>query len=162
MVISVLRVIAVFKFYHAPLEVAYHFQYTTVPHILSSFGFSPNPPPKNYKPYDSKTKVNPEWDYTPLKTLDPPVTLCYGAEWHRYPGSYLIPEGIDVQWIQTDFDGMMPRRWESSAVSQTKTSWPRPETRVVHDGKFNGMNKASVVPGTYVSLPPSPRSLAVI
>jgi alpha-1,2-mannosyltransferase len=64
----------------------------------------------------------------------------------------MIPEGIDVRWVKTDFDGMMPRRWESSAVSNTTGVWPRPETRVVRDGRFNGMNKASVEPGTFVSL----------
>ena len=85
-----------------------------------------------------------------------PVTLCYGAEWYRYPGSYLIPEGIDVRWIRTEFDGMMPRRWERSAVKSqgsTKGSgmWPRDETRTARPGRFNGDNKASLEPDTYVS-----------
>lgn len=150
MIISTLRVIAIFQFYHAPFDIAYHFQYTTVPQILTSLGYSPKPPPKGYKPYNSDSKVNPEWDYSLLQKLDTPVTLCYADEWYRYPGSYLIPEGIDVQWVQTDFDGMMPRRWEHSAVGHSSSSWPRQETRVVEDGKFNGMNKASIVPGTYV------------
>lgn len=119
-----------------------------MPHLLSTLGYSPKPAPKNYKPYSKDEKINPEWDYTPLTTLDPPITLCYAGEWYRYPSSYLIPEGIDVQWVQTDFDGMMPRRWERSAVSDD--SWPRPETRVVRDGRFNGLNKASVEAGTFV------------
>jgi alpha-1,2-mannosyltransferase len=152
--ISIFRIVAIFKFYHAPLDIAYHFQYTTIPHILTSLGHGPKPAPKNYSPYTPDEVIVPEWDYTPLMTLDPPISLCYASEWHRYPSSFMIPEGIDVRWVKTDFDGMMPRRWESSAVSNTTGVWPRPETRVVRDGRFNGMNKASVEPGTFVSLIP--------
>jgi alpha-1,2-mannosyltransferase len=158
--ISIFRIVAIFKFYHAPLDIAYHFQYTTIPHILTSLGHGPKPAPKNYSPYTPDEVIVPEWDYTPLMTLDPPISLCYASEWHRYPGSYMIPEGIDVRWVKTDFDGMMPRRWESSAVSNTTGVWPRPETRVVRDGRFNGMNKASVEPGTFVSLIHYPMTLA--
>jgi alpha-1,2-mannosyltransferase len=150
-VISIFRIIAIFKFYHAPMDIAYHFQYTTIPHILTSLGHGPKPPPKGYSPYTKDEVIVPEWDYTPLTKLDPAITLCYASEWHRYPGSYLIPEGIDVQWVQTDFDGMMPRRWERSAVSNSTGQWPRSETRVVRDGRFNGMNKASIEAGTFVS-----------
>lgn len=139
---------ALFHFYHAPLDIAFHFQYKTIPRLLSDMGYEPLPPPKNYKPYKDEV-LQPEWDYSPLQTMDPKVTICYGTEWHRYPGSYLVPEGIDVQWIKTDFDGMMPRKWEPSGAS--KGMWPREETRVVRPGRFNGDNMASDEPGTFVS-----------
>ena len=88
-----------------------------------------------------------------LQTFEPRVTLCYGSEWYRYPGSYLIPEGIEVQWVRSEFDGMMPRRWEGSGPAGR---WPRNETRVVREGRFNGANLASAEPGTYVSDSPIP------
>lgn len=53
--------------------------------------------------------------------------------------------------MQTEFDGMMPRKWEESAK---KGRWPRSETRMVRPGRFNGENKASLEHGTFVSLPP--------
>jgi len=149
MVISFARIFALHKFYHAPFDIAHHFQYNTVPSILSELGYSPKPLPPNYTPYGNEVPV-PEWDMTPLQHLAEPVTLCYGTEWHRYPGSFLVPEGIDVQWIKTEFDGMMPRKWEPSAVA--KGQWPREETRVVRPGRFNGDNKASAEVGTYVSM----------
>ena len=108
-----------------------------------------SPIPLRYKP-KPKEKITPEWDYAPLQNMSDPITLCYGTEWYRYPGSYFVPEGVKVEWLQTDFDGMMPRRWEPSAVSDTV--WPRGETRVVRPGRFNGENKASLEPGTYVSI----------
>lgn len=148
-IISLARIFALHQYYHAPFEVVHHFQYNTVPEILTSLGYSPKPLPANYKPYNNEIPT-PEWDFTPLQHLENPITLCYGTEWHRYPGSHLVPSGIDVQFIQTEFSGMMPRKWESSpeAISQ----WPRSETKIVRKGRFNGENKPSSEPGTFVSL----------
>lgn len=142
-VFSVLRIIALFKFYHAPFDLLFHFQYSTAPRILSDAGFAPLPPPKNYVPRTGEV-YTPDWDLSALKTLQPPITLCYGTEWYRYPGSYLVPEGVEVRFIQTDFDGMMPRPWEPSGP---EGAWPRSETRVERGERFNSANKASPDPG---------------
>lgn len=147
--LSITRILAIHQFYRAPMDVALHFQYNTVPSILQSMGYSPIPLPDNY--VHNGAPPPDEWDLTPLTQLEDPVTLCYGTEWHRYPGSYLIPEGIDVRWLQTDFAGMMPRRWESS---ENAGQWPRAETRKERIGRFNGANKASSEAGTFVSLSP--------
>jgi alpha-1,2-mannosyltransferase len=106
--------------------------------------------------------MQPEWDYSPLAALDPPIRLCYGNEWHRFPGSYLVPNGVEVGWVKSEFEGIMPRRWEESAVNNSTSTgkgakggkggvWPREETRVVREGRFNGLNVPSVEPGAYVS-----------
>ena len=113
-------------------------------------GYAPKPLPKGFVPYGNE-QPTPEWDFAPLKKMNPPVTLCYGTEWYRFPGSYLIPEGVEVKWVQTEFDGMMPRQWEKSAVGGTGSQWPREETRMERYGRFNGDNKASEEPGTFVS-----------
>jgi alpha-1,2-mannosyltransferase len=152
---------ALFKFYHAPLDIVYHFQYNTVPTILSSLGYQPVPPPPGHAPKEGDD-MQPEWDYSPLATLDPPIRLCYGNEWHRFPGSYLVPNGVEVGWVKSEFEGIMPRRWEESAVNNSTSTgkgakggksgvWPRDETRVVREGRFNGLNVPSVEPGAYVS-----------
>jgi alpha-1,2-mannosyltransferase len=97
--------------------------------------------------------IQPVWDYTALYDLEPRVNLCYGAEWYRFPSSYLVPEGIEVNWVKGEFDGMMPRRWdaaEDGGEAEAEGWWPK-ETSVVRAGRFNGENKASAEPGTYVS-----------
>jgi alpha-1,2-mannosyltransferase len=147
--ISVARFYALGNFYHAPFDIAYHFEYITIPSILSDMGFSPVPPPKNFVVKEGEVIVH-EWDYTPLARMEPRLNLCYGNEWHRFPSSFLVPEGIEVQWIKSGMDGMMPRKWEKSAVEK-RGSWPRKETRVTRPGRFNGLNKASNESGTFVS-----------
>lgn len=141
------RIYALGKFYRAPLAVVHHFEYQTIPTILSDLGYTPLPPPPKYKPRENEVLV-PEWDLAPLLEMDPKVTLCYGAEWYRFPGSYLVPEGIQVRWIESGMDGMMPRPWEPSG---RVGMWPREETRVVRPGRFNGLNKPSNETGSYVS-----------
>jgi len=144
--LSIGRIVGMFKFYHAPFDVIHHLQYHTLPDVLADLGFSPIAYPSGYYP---KPDEVPEWDLSPIAEMDPPITICYGTEWHRFPGSYLIPEGIEIQWIQTDFDGMMPRRWDPS---ENDGLWPRAETRAIHLGRFNGENKASAENGTFVSI----------
>jgi alpha-1,2-mannosyltransferase len=144
--ISVGRSVGLFHFYHAPLDIAHHFEYQTAPGILAELGYEATPFPRDYHPRDGEL---PEWDLSPLKTLDPPVRICYGAEWHRYPPSYLIPEGVETAIIRSDFTGMMPRKWEPSGPVGR---WPRQETRVIHPGRFNGANQASAEPGAYADI----------
>lgn len=112
-------------------------------------GYEPIPVAEDYQPY-GKEEGEIQWDLSPLQELDEPVSICYGTEWYRFPGSYLIPEGVEVNFIKTEFDGMMPRKWEES---ERKGRWPRSETRVIRAGRFNGENKASLEPGTFVSPP---------
>ena len=146
MLISILRVFALHTFYRAPFDMVHHFQYHTIPSILSSRGYTPEAVPDDYQPY-GKELPQPRWDLSVLETFNPPITLCYGSEWYRFPGSYLIPEGINVQWIRSGFDGMMPRRWESTEAAGL---WPRNETRTIRDKRFNGANLPSEEQGTYV------------
>ncbi|EIW67903.1 hypothetical protein TREMEDRAFT_44918 [Tremella mesenterica DSM 1558] len=148
--ISIGRLVGMFKWYHAPLDLAYHFEYNTIPSLLSSLGYTPKPPPKDFKQREGEVIV-PEWDYTPLEELDEKITMCWAGEWFRFPGSHLFPEGIDVKWVKTEFDGMMPRKWEPSGENKVGW-WPREETRVVRPGRFNGQNKASLEVGTYFAV----------
>lgn len=84
------------------------------------------------------------------------MKLCFAGEWYRYPGSYLVPDGVDVAFVQTEFDGMMPRPWEPSEEQTGR--WPREETRVIRLGRFNGENKASSEPGAFVSELPASKT----
>lgn len=109
-------------------------------------GFKPIPPPPEYVKRQEELGYNPEWDFTVLESFNPRVKLCYGKEWYRFPGSYLIPEGIQVEWIKSEFDGMMPIKFDKSFP--TKGWWKREQTRVVHPGRFNDRNEEN--PTVYV------------
>lgn len=38
-------------------------------------------------------------------------TLCYGKDWYRFPSSYLLPQNVDVEFIESEFDGILPAHW---------------------------------------------------
>ncbi|KAJ9127613.1 hypothetical protein QFC24_001023 [Naganishia onofrii] len=149
MILGVSRIYALGHFYRSPYDVIYHFQYTEVPKLLRAAGYEPIPPPEEYRDKREEQGYSDEWDYTVLGKMDPKLRLCYGKEWHRFLGSYLVPEGIEVDWIRTEFDGAMPRRWEPSH-SRAGSWWPRQETRITRLGKFNDDNVESPLTGTYV------------
>ncbi|KAJ9119669.1 hypothetical protein QFC22_003379 [Naganishia vaughanmartiniae] len=149
MILGVSRIYALGHFYRSPYDVIYHFQYTEVPKLLRAAGYEPIPPPEEYRDKREEQGYSDEWDYTVLGKMEPKLRLCYGKEWHRFLGSYLVPEGIEVDWIRTEFDGAMPRRWEPSH-SRAGSWWPRQETRITRPGKFNDDNVESPLTGTYV------------
>ncbi|TIC43277.1 hypothetical protein E3Q08_02357 [Wallemia mellicola] len=43
------------------------------------------------------------------------ITLCYGKDWYRFPSSYLIPQNVDVQFIESEFDGILPSHWPQNS-----------------------------------------------
>jgi alpha-1,2-mannosyltransferase len=51
----------------------------------------------------------PAIDLTPIREFG--LRLCVGKEWHRFPGHYLIPTGIDVRFIKSEFNGLVPGRF---------------------------------------------------
>lgn len=42
---------------------------------------------------------------------DEPLRLCYGKEWHRFPSTYLVPDGVKVDFIQSEFRGILPKHF---------------------------------------------------
>lgn len=149
-ILSISRMYALGQFYHAPLDLAYHFQYTEIPEILIAAGYKPKVVPEEYLESRERDGYNDEWDFTVLENFEDKVRLCYGKEWYRFPGSFLIPEGVEIRFLRTEGSAMMPRNWEPSKNSTGL--WPREETRVVRPGRFNQLNMESMEPGTFVSL----------
>ena len=49
MVISISRAFALGQYYHAPLDIAYHFQFNEIPKLLLAAGYKPTPPPEGYQ-----------------------------------------------------------------------------------------------------------------
>ncbi len=56
----------------------------------------------------------------PLKSLEQPIRLCYGKEWHRFPTYFLVPAGVEVEWIKSDFTGILPKHFDVDASSPTQ------------------------------------------
>ncbi|XP_062844640.1 alpha-1,2-mannosyltransferase ALG9 [Trichomycterus rosablanca] len=38
-----------------------------------------------------------------------PVNVCVGKEWHRFPSSFLLPNNWQLQFIQSEFRGQLPK-----------------------------------------------------
>ncbi|CAE6508696.1 unnamed protein product, partial [Rhizoctonia solani] len=104
--LSISRIAALFKYYHAPLDVAFHFQYEELPRLLNTTGLLPIPDPtikKHASKYDESAPV----DLSLARQFG--LRVCWGAEWHRFPGSYLVPSGVEPLLVESGFGGMLPR-----------------------------------------------------
>ena len=108
-VVSISRILALNYYYHAPLSVVYKFETAELPRVLNVTGLLPPPPPPT--PYDRKDQ-KPPIDLTPIKALN--ITLCLGKEWYRFPSHWLIPDGVNVEFVKSGFEGMLPRHFERS------------------------------------------------
>jgi len=130
-------------YYHAPLSALATFESTELPELLNSTGLLPTYPPGT--PEDDLPAV----DLTPLKHLD--LVLCVGKEWHRFSGHYLVPTGVRVEFIKSDFRGQLPRHFEETVAGTSMPSsswWFRPATRYVPTD-VNDLNKEDL--SRYVS-----------
>lgn len=123
-IISVSRIFALSKYYHAPLDVAHHFAYEELPRLLNVTGLLP----PQREPRDKNEPEEPTYDLTPIKAFD--LRLCYGKEWHRFQGHYLVPEHVTVDFIKSGYNGTLPRHFDPS-VGGISSLWMREKTRMV-------------------------------
>ncbi|EJC98743.1 asparagine-linked glycosylation 9 protein isoform a [Fomitiporia mediterranea MF3/22] len=156
-VISVARILALSYYFHAPLEVAHHFESHELVRVLNVTGLlaaPPPPPPTLLK--RGKNKQNEldrqRIDLSPIKSLN--LTLCYGKEWYRFPGHFLVPDGVNVEFVKSEFDGMLPRHFVQSNVSENTSGgvsglWKRSGTRYVPED-LNDLNEED--PRHYVDI----------
>lgn len=52
-------------------------------------------------------------------------------EWYRFPGHFLIPTGVRVDFVKSEFEGMLPRHFEEGGEMGGRFGWPRMGTRVM-------------------------------
>lgn len=94
------------------MTIVYRFEKQEVPRLLNVTGLleTPLPPPELLEEYKKKLaekrEDEPRIDLSPIKEFG--LRICYGKEWYRFPGHYLVPDGIRVGWIKSEFDGMLP------------------------------------------------------
>jgi alpha-1,2-mannosyltransferase len=130
-VISFLRIAALFNYYHAPMEVAFHFEHTELPRLLNATNLIAPLPPIRNKRYDKDRKVD-------LKLISQfGLRLCIGKEWYRFPGSFFVPDSVEIRFIKSEFDGLLPQPFTPSAGNLT--FWPWDGMRVIPDG-LNDLN----------------------
>lgn len=111
-VLSISRIRAHWSYYHSPLTVAFLLETEEIPRLLNTTGHIYLPPPQPVSEY-SRHDEQPPIDLSLIKPFD--LRLCVGKEWHRFPGHYLVPEGVKVDWIKSEFDGMLPGHFLQTA-----------------------------------------------
>ncbi|KAA1467884.1 asparagine-linked glycosylation 9 protein isoform a [Dentipellis sp. KUC8613] len=109
--ISFFRIAALWNYYHTPMTVVYKFQSEELPRVLNATGLLAHPllSPEELDHYHATKKDDSDEetiDLAPIKDFG--LRLCLGKEWYRFPGHYLIPDGIRVDWIKSAFDGQLP------------------------------------------------------
>ncbi|WFD27558.1 dextrin dextranase [Malassezia nana] len=59
--------------------------------------------------------------------------LCYGKEWHRFPSHFFVPPSMQVDFIESEFDGILPHHFAAdseaapgpASYTQAAFYWPR-------------------------------------
>lgn len=140
-VISISRVLALRNYYHAPMTVAHFFETYELPRLLNTTGLLP------VYPADMPEADIPRVDLSPVHQFD--LKLCWSKEWHTFPGHYLVPDGITVDFVKSEFDGLLPGHFMNlSSDSQMSHRWSRPGTRHIPE-RMNDLNQEE--PAHYVS-----------
>ncbi|KAJ6575449.1 glycosyltransferase family 22 protein [Mycena capillaripes] len=157
-VISVSRIFALTFYYHSPLSVVYNFQVDELPRLLNDTGLLPVYPP------GTPEEDIPRIDLSPVKDFN--LTMCVSKEWYRFPGHYLVPTGVRVDFVKSEFDGLLPGHFGEGELKKAPQEnnvftaawwnkpaswygWGRPETRFVPAG-LNDLNKEQ--PAYYTSI----------
>jgi alpha-1,2-mannosyltransferase len=104
--LSLFRILALWKYYHAPMTVFYVFQAQELPRLLKEANLLPPSPEMEHNDQP------PHIDLSPIKRFD--LRLCLGKEWHRFPGHYLVPDGVKVDFIKSEFDGILPGHFQTN------------------------------------------------
>ncbi|KAF8846076.1 glycosyltransferase family 22 protein [Paxillus ammoniavirescens] len=132
--ISISRILALWHYYHAPLSIFSHLEGSELPRLLNDTGLLP-PLPAGVEDRD-----RPSIDFTPLKEFD--LRLCLGKEWHRFPGHYLVPNGVSVYFVKSDFEGLLPAKFKSIDNIKNEPWWDRGGSRITPAG-LNDLNKGA-------------------
>ncbi|KAL6304798.1 asparagine-linked glycosylation 9 protein isoform a [Sparassis latifolia] len=104
-VLSVSHILTQWEYYHAPLTVIYSLEGQEIPRILNATGHIHLASPTD-KVGQDQLEMEPRIDLNLIRPFN--LRLCIGKEWHRFPGHYLVPDGVRVDWVKSEFDGMLP------------------------------------------------------
>lgn len=134
--ISLFRVLALWHYYHAPLSVFNHLEAVELPQLLNVTGLLPPLLP------GTEETDRPSVDLAPIRAFD--LRLCLGKEWHRFPGHYLVPNGVKVDFVKSEFEGLLPAHFKESHAKLTfKGWWDRPGSRIT-PASLNDLNNEAL------------------
>lgn len=133
--LSVSRILALNQYYHAPLSLVYNLQYHELPRLLNAHGLIPV--------WNGDEKDKPPVDLSPAARFN--LSLCIGKEWYRFPGHFLVPDEVRVEFIKSAFDGQLPRHFDEDAVGTSVAGWDgvwkRLDVTRRAPGDLNDLNK---------------------
>ncbi|KAJ3217341.1 mannosyltransferase [Clydaea vesicula] len=81
--------------------------------------------------------------YNETQNLDVEKRLCLGKEWHRFPSHFFIPDKVNVQFLKSDFNGLLPKHFENKENGWRSGTWTVPSD-------MNDINKEEF--GRYVNV----------
>ncbi|KAK2461410.1 hypothetical protein APHAL10511_005873 [Amanita phalloides] len=140
-ILSICRIVAMRVYYGAPMSLLYRFQYDELPRLLNVTGYLS-------APSDVYDEEAPQVDLSPIRGFN--LRLCLGKEWHRFPGHYLIPNDIRIDFIKSEFNGLLPGHFDKGTYASNVTDWWLwPQTRVI-PSDLNDLNIEE--PSHYVSI----------
>ncbi|CCL98089.1 uncharacterized protein FIBRA_00083 [Fibroporia radiculosa] len=117
-ILSMSHIMTQWKYYHAPLSAYHALEAEEIPRILNTTGHIYIPPLSD-RPRRLDDDDHPRIDPALVEALG--LRLCVGKEWHRFPGHYIVPEGVRVDWIKSEFNGMLPAHF-----IETPKAWGLP------------------------------------
>lgn len=177
------RIVQTSQAYHAPISLLNHLSYHELPRVVANLypleqsaivqdrmakGLPPVHSAEEKYNNSGKTQYESSGVEKQVPTVnlslltremgkEEPLRLCYGKEWHRFPTTYLVPDGVSVAFIKSTFDGILPKHfvkqsgeyhWVPVLDEQLGWLWPRKETTRATQSTFNDMNREE--PDQYV------------
>lgn len=61
--------------------------------------------------------------------------LCYGKEWHRFPSHFFVPPSMRVDFVESEFDGILPHHFAPG---------PSPHTEMSTTTRQQGLQRAAL------------------
>ncbi|KAK4048882.1 mannosyltransferase [Microbotryomycetes sp. JL201] len=121
--LSISRIAANYMYYHAPLDIYAQFEGYELPRLALQMYPSLYPAAQSVDPSlpledfaNALDKAEQLIELDPLDGLG--LRLCLGKEWYRFPGHFLVPDPVEVRFVQSAFNGILPKVWDVSDQSQ--------------------------------------------
>jgi alpha-1,2-mannosyltransferase len=87
------------------MPLLFHLKYTELP----SLAIQTHPALYPKLNLTNFTNAEEQIDISILQTHN--LTLCYGKEWYRFPSSFLVPNEVRVEFVKSDFKGILPKHF---------------------------------------------------
>ncbi|KAN0064966.1 mannosyltransferase [Thecaphora frezii] len=138
-VLGVLRIVAQLHHYHSPMDVLFHLEGYELPRVVAArFPETLNEDVKariargleavatkeereyherGYGEENAGRSQDLSISLEPLRHVGEGerITLCYAKEWHRFPSHFFVPFGVEVKFVESEFEGILPKPFSRAA-----------------------------------------------